>query len=114
MTKPEFDPVALATPFFILTIILEIVLARFRKADARYEAKDTAVSLAMGLGSSVAGIITAGLVFAATIWVYEHRLFTIPMTAIWAWVLIFLLEDVTPTIGSTASATSGGSGGWRM
>lgn len=95
MIKPAFDPVALATPFFILTIILEILMARFRKADARYEAKDTAVSLAMGLGSSVAGIITAGVVFAATIWVYEHRLFTIPMTAIWAWVLIFLLEDVT-------------------
>ena len=94
MMEAEFDPVTLATPFFILTVILEIVLARLRKAEARYEAKDTADSLAMGLGSSVAGILTAGLVFAATIWVYEHRLFTIPMTAIWAWIAIYLLEDV--------------------
>lgn len=90
-----FDPVALATPFFILSIILEIVLARMGKAEARYEPKDTAVSLGMGLLSGVAGLLTAGLVFACTLWVYQHRLFTIPMTAIWAWVAIFLLEDLT-------------------
>ena len=93
--KAAFDPVTLATPFFILTVILEIVLARFRVADARYETKDTAVSLGMGLGSTIAGILTGGLIFAATVWVYQHRLFTIPMTAIWAWVAIFLLEDMT-------------------
>ena len=95
MIHAAFDPVTLATPFFILSIILEIVLARLGKADARYEAKDTAVSLTMGLGSTVAGVITGGIVFAATLWVYQHRLFTIPMTAIWAWVAIFLLEDLT-------------------
>jgi len=93
--KAAFDPVALATPFFILSIILEIVLARLGRADARYETKDTAVSLGMGLGSTVAGLLTAGVVFAATVWVYQHRLFTIPMTAVWAWVAIFLLEDLT-------------------
>ena len=93
--KAEFDPVTLATPFFILSIILEIVLARMGKAQARYETRDTAVSLTMGLGSTVAGVFTAGLVFAATVWVYQHRLFTIPMTAVWAWVAIFLLEDLT-------------------
>jgi sterol desaturase/sphingolipid hydroxylase (fatty acid hydroxylase superfamily) len=95
MMEAAFDPVTLATPFFILSIILEIVLARMGKAKANYEARDTAVSLGMGLGSTVAGVFTAGAVFAATVWVYEHRLFTIPMTAIWAWVAILLLEDLT-------------------
>lgn len=95
MMKADFDPVALATPFFILTIILEILLARLRKADARYEARDTAVSLGMGLMSGVAGLATAGVVLAATVWVYQHRLSSIPMTAIWAWAAIFLLEDLT-------------------
>jgi sterol desaturase/sphingolipid hydroxylase (fatty acid hydroxylase superfamily) len=27
--------------------------------------------------------------------VYQHRIFTIPMTAVWAWVVLFLLEDLT-------------------
>ncbi|WP_411287142.1 sterol desaturase family protein [Phenylobacterium sp.] len=93
--KPDFDPVALATPLFILTIILEIGLARFRKAKANYEVKDTAVSLFMGLGSTVAGLLTAGAAFAASLWVYQHRAFDIPMTAIWAWALVFFAEDLT-------------------
>lgn len=92
--KAAFDPVTLATPFFIITVILEIVLARLGKLDARYEAKDTAASLWMGLGSSVAGVLIGGVTFAATLWVYQYRLFDIGMTAVWAWVVIFLLEDV--------------------
>jgi sterol desaturase/sphingolipid hydroxylase (fatty acid hydroxylase superfamily) len=91
----KLDPVTLATPFFILAIILEIVLARLGRAKANYETRDTAASLLMGLGSTVAGLVTAGAVFAATLFVYQHRLFDIPMTAIWAWALLFLLEDLT-------------------
>jgi len=93
--KAAIDPVTLATPFFILSIILEIVLARMGKADARYETKDTAVSLTMGLFSGSSGLLTAGLAFAGSLWLYQHRLFDIPMTAVWAWVAIFLLEDLT-------------------
>jgi sterol desaturase/sphingolipid hydroxylase (fatty acid hydroxylase superfamily) len=49
----------------------------------------------MGLGSTVAGLVFGGVIFAATVWVWNHRIFTIPMTAIWAWVAVFLLEDLT-------------------
>ncbi|MEO8113570.1 MAG: sterol desaturase family protein [Phenylobacterium sp.] len=93
--KAAFDPVTLATPFFILTVILEIVLARAGKVKAHYEARDTATSLLLGLGSTVAGVLFAGVTFATALWVYQHRLFTIPMTAVWAWVAVFLLEDLT-------------------
>jgi sterol desaturase/sphingolipid hydroxylase (fatty acid hydroxylase superfamily) len=93
--KPDFDPVTLATPFFIVTIILEILLARHGRAQARYEARDTAVSLGMGLGSTVAGVLIGGLTFAAALWVYQHRVFDIPMTAVWAWVVLFFAEDLT-------------------
>ena len=90
-----FDPVTLAIPFFVLAIILEIALARFKTVKAHYETRDTMASLAMGLGSNVAGLITGGLAFAATVWVWKHRAFDIPMTAVWAWVAIFFLEDLT-------------------
>jgi sterol desaturase/sphingolipid hydroxylase (fatty acid hydroxylase superfamily) len=100
MTAPELlhakiDPVTLATPFFVLAVVLEIALARFAGADARYERRDTLTSLSLGLGSTVAGLLVGGVVFAATVWVWNHRLFTIPMTAWWAWIAIFLLEDLT-------------------
>ena len=71
--RPSFDPVTLAVPLFILTIVLEIVLARFGKVKAVYEPKDTAMSLLMGLGSSVAGLLTGGLILAVTIWVYQIK-----------------------------------------
>ncbi|MFN3522348.1 MAG: sterol desaturase family protein [Phenylobacterium sp.] len=93
--KAGFDPVALATPFFILAIILEVMLGRLGKAKVVYEPRDTLVSLTMGLGSTVAGLATAGAVFGASLWAYQHRLFEVPMTAAWAWVAVFLLEDLT-------------------
>jgi sterol desaturase/sphingolipid hydroxylase (fatty acid hydroxylase superfamily) len=91
----KLDPVTLATPFFILSIILEIVLTRTGVLKAKYEAKDTAVSLGMGLISTVSGVVTAGVSFALAVWAYHHRLFNIPMTAVWAWLAVFLLEDMT-------------------
>ncbi|MES2034846.1 MAG: sterol desaturase family protein [Pseudomonadota bacterium] len=93
--KPAFDPVTWAIPIFVVTILLEIALGRLGKAKATYEAKDTATSLLMGLGSTIAGGLTAGAIFAVSVWVYQYRLFEIPMTAIWAWLAIFLLEDLT-------------------
>lgn len=90
-----FDPVQMAIPFFVLAVILEIVLARMGRANARYETRDTAVSLAMGLGSSIAGALMAGVILAASVWAYQHRIFTIPMTAVWAWVALFFAEDLT-------------------
>ena len=95
MEKAPFDVVTLAVPAFVVLVVLEIVLGRLRLIRASYEPKDTAVSLGMGLGSTVAGAVTAGLVAAATVWVWRHRLFDIPMSAWWAWVAIFFLEDLT-------------------
>jgi len=54
------DPVQLATPFFILLVIAEMVFARFT-GHAHYEARDTAASLMMGFGSVVSGAIFAFL-----------------------------------------------------
>ncbi|MES2722041.1 MAG: sterol desaturase family protein [Pseudomonadota bacterium] len=93
--KAPFDPVTLAIPFFVLTIILEIALTRFKAVKSHYETKDTMASLGMGLGSNVAGLLTGGAAVAGTVWVWQHRVFDIPMTAIWAWVAIFFLEDLT-------------------
>jgi sterol desaturase/sphingolipid hydroxylase (fatty acid hydroxylase superfamily) len=93
--KPAFDPVTLAIPLFVLTIVGEILLRRFKKVKASYEARDTATSLMMGLGSNIAGLLTGAAIVAVVIWVWQHRIFDIPMTAWWAWVAIFFLEDFT-------------------
>jgi hypothetical protein len=90
---PElFNPVDYAVPVFILLIVIEMLWAR-RKAPEKYEPKDTLTSLAFGTGSTVAGALTGGLVFAMMLWLYEHRLFDIGW-AWWAWIACFVLDDL--------------------
>ncbi len=89
---PGFNPVEFAIPGFVLLVVLEMIWAKRRAPDA-YEPRDTLISLAMGLGSNVAGLLTAGLVAAAFVGLYQYRLFDVPWTW-WAWPLCFVLDDL--------------------
>lgn len=88
---PDFDPVTYAVPAFILLVLGEMIWARLRARQA-YEPRDTAISLAFGLGSTVAGALTASLVLAMLVKLYEYRLFAIGWQW-WAWALCFVLDD---------------------
>ncbi len=92
MTVHPYDPVSYAIPVFVALILLEIAWARRTRPDS-YEARDTLTSLALGLGSTVAGALTGGLVFAAALWLYQYRVMTIGW-AWWAWALCFVLDDL--------------------
>lgn len=85
----------LALPVYVLAVALEIGLARLKVIRAHYEARDTAASLGMSVGAGLIGGLFAGLSFAAMQLVYEQRVFTMPMTAGWPWLLLFLLDDLT-------------------
>ncbi len=87
----KLGPVEYAIPFFILLIVIEMVWAR-RKAPTAYEPRDTLTSLALGVGSTMVGALTAGLVALAAVWLYEHRVATIGW-AWWAWAACFVLDD---------------------
>lgn len=85
-----------AIPAFILTMILEALWARRAVAEGRairgYEKRDTAASLAMGIGNVVISIGTKVLSFGAMTWLWQHRLIDLPR-AWWTWVLLFFAED---------------------
>jgi sterol desaturase/sphingolipid hydroxylase (fatty acid hydroxylase superfamily) len=89
---PGFDPVAYAVPGFVALVLIEMLWARDRNRQA-YEPRDTLTALAMGLGSTVAGLITAGLVGALYLWLWQFRLVEIGW-AWWAWGLCFVLDDL--------------------
>ena len=86
-----FDVVAYAIPVFIVAIVLEMLWAARRRPDA-YEPADTWTSLALGLGSTIIGAAATGLVYAAAVWLYAHRVATVPV-AWWSWIACFLLDD---------------------
>ena len=85
------NPVTYATPLFVVLVLAEIVWARFRKPDY-YNPRDAFASLSLGLGSTVAGALTAAAVAAAGVWVWRFRLLDVPY-AWWSWVLCFVLDD---------------------
>ena len=81
-----------AIPFFILTLVIEIVLTSKRRM-ASYTFKDAAASISMGLGNVFIGLFAKALVLSALTYVYlNFRFFTIPFTW-WAWILVFLADD---------------------
>lgn len=93
----QVDVVNLAVPFFIATMLLELVLARWR-GTGRYETRDTLASLVMGGGNLVEGILTGAAVYAVMMALYPLapvKLAEQPWGwAPWVFVLCFVLDDL--------------------
>ncbi len=89
---PKFNPVDYAVPAFVLLVVIEMIWV-WRRAPDKYEPRDTLVSLAMGLGSTIAGLLTGGVVLALALWLYDHRVATLGW-AWWVWALCFVLDDL--------------------
>ena len=90
MTLP--DPVIYAIPLFVLAIILEMLLVRRRKVG-RYDWRDAGASLTLGLGSTVAGLLSGGAILAIMLWASRFALLDIPF-AWWAFIACFVLDDL--------------------
>ncbi len=87
------DLVLYAIPAFLALIGLEMWVAR--RMDLRgYERKDTAASLAMGLGNVAVNAVVKGGMAVLFVWLYEHRFFDLGTGAL-AWGLVFVAEDFT-------------------
>jgi sterol desaturase/sphingolipid hydroxylase (fatty acid hydroxylase superfamily) len=90
MTFP--DVVTLAVPFFVLLVLMEIIAWK-ATGRGRYETRDAAASLLMGLGSQIAPLFGgAAVVGAVWTWAYQFRLFDIPNTW-WAVAICFVVDD---------------------
>jgi sterol desaturase/sphingolipid hydroxylase (fatty acid hydroxylase superfamily) len=86
------NPVDYAVPGFILLVLVEMIVARV-KDRTRYDPRDTLTSLSLGLGSTVAGVLSGGLVFALALWVHQFALFDIGY-AWWVFPFAFVLDDL--------------------
>lgn len=86
------NPVDYAVPGFVLLVLFEMWLSR-RRDRAAYEPRDTLTSLALGLGSTVAGLLTGGLVVALGFAIHRYALLDIGWQW-WAWIACFVLDDL--------------------
>jgi len=88
----------LAVPFYLLTIVGELFWLRRRRADPRYagyERRDTWVSLTLGLGSLITGlvIIAGDVVIARFIW--DRRVLPDWGESGWVWIAAIVLVDLS-------------------
>ncbi|WP_419808926.1 sterol desaturase family protein [Sphingomonas sp.] len=86
------NPIDYAVPAFVVLVLAEMLVARARDRH-RYCPRDTLTSLALGLGSTVAGVLSGGAVFALATWLSRYAVFSIGWAWYW-WPLCFVLDDL--------------------
>lgn len=81
-TAPDFPPIlAYAAPLFFVAVALEVLFIYFRKKRAgqavrgRYEAKDAAASMTMGLGNLLSDLTMGFISLGFMLWVWQFRIF---------------------------------------
>ena len=82
---------AVAMPVFALTMFIEWRMAKDHDSD-RYDVKDAAASITMGVGYLLLQLLMKALPIGAFMWLYEHRLFDIEVGVL-SWVLLLFAED---------------------
>lgn len=92
LTNETSDLIVLwAVPFFILSFTVEgIILHKIRQGD--YNVKDSAASIAMGLGSVVINGLVKIVVLIAFYAIYQYRIFDLGFHW-WTFLLLFLADD---------------------
>jgi sterol desaturase/sphingolipid hydroxylase (fatty acid hydroxylase superfamily) len=84
--------IALAIPFFFLLMGVEIAWAR-RRGVRLYRFNDSLVDLSCGMAQQILVVFGVGLLSAAYVWMYRHRLFE--PGAPWSWLIAFVAVDFT-------------------
>jgi sterol desaturase/sphingolipid hydroxylase (fatty acid hydroxylase superfamily) len=86
--------VALAIPFFLLMMAVEILLAR-RRPELQYVFADSVTNLSCGIGQQVLEPLFRTLGLAAYIFLYERlRLVTVPAGSVVGWIALVLGVDL--------------------
>ena len=87
------DLIHFAIPGFVLLLVAEAIFSALDQR-ALYDARDTAASLAMGIGNVTVNLLVKGVELAAMMLVFQAALFEIEATW-WTWILLFFAEDFT-------------------
>lgn len=85
-SKPIIALLALAL------ILLEYLFHKLNHDEA-YDVRESATSLFIAVGNKVIGYLTGGIVAVPMLFVYQHRLFTMPLGSGWAWVTLFFCVE---------------------
>lgn len=83
-----------AMPAFALLIAAEMAYAA-KTQRGLYRTRDVAANLTLLLGNLTIALVLATALLAFMSWLYTFRLWTLPPTAAWVWVLCFFADDLS-------------------
>jgi len=90
----KLDPIALAAPFFLVLIGLELLIARLRRRDV-YRFADTFADIGSGVTQRVVLVLFEASLLAVYALLYEHaRLWTFAPSSPWPWVIAIVGVDL--------------------
>src|SRR5262245_30270935 len=81
-----------AIPAFIILLLVEAFVAAHRGIDV-YDARDTATSLAMGIGNVLINIVWKGIAFAVYTALYKRAFFDLGHGPL-VWIALLFAEDL--------------------
>ncbi len=88
------NPIALAIPFFLVAIAVELAVARARGRNV-YRVQDALADLGCGVGQQVVLVFAGAALLAAYAWVYGRwRVVTFAPGSVVPWVVAFVAVDV--------------------
>ncbi|MFA6265541.1 MAG: sterol desaturase family protein [Pseudolabrys sp.] len=73
-------------------MLVEYLFHKVNHIDS-HDARETAVSLFIAVGGKLVGLLTAGAVVIPAMYVYQHRLYDIPLDKVWVWTALFVGVD---------------------
>ncbi len=87
--------IALAIPFFLLLIGLELLVARAQRRRGVYRLQDALADLGCGIGQQVVMVFAAAAFLAAYAWLYDRlRLVTFAGDSVVPWLIAFVVVDL--------------------
>jgi sterol desaturase/sphingolipid hydroxylase (fatty acid hydroxylase superfamily) len=81
-----------AIPAFLVLIILEVIDSIKEHRFKNYK-NNVLSNICLGTGAFGISFIVSGLALTIYSWVYQFRLFTIPASVWWTWVICFFADD---------------------
>ena len=88
----HLDPTVLAIPGFTIAMIVEAVITARRRLRG-YETRDTAASLAMGVGNVLIDLFMKGVALASLVWLAQFSPFTIGAGSVIGWIALIVATD---------------------
>ena len=71
-------------------IALELLYLKLVRHDLEHDVKEMAASVGVAFGDVAARVLTGGIAAVPLFFLYQHRLFDIPLDKAWSWAALFL------------------------